>query len=189
MSLSKIIPILSLQIRNKNEVNLTIKNKMLVKTICILKNHVNFQYKILTSISCVDYYKNKKRFKIVYDLLSIRFNSRIRIKIFSDEFNSVDSCVSIFKASDWYESEIWDLYGVFFCNRYNLTRLLTDYGFDGYPMRKDFPLTGFVETSFDFKKRQLLNHKIELNQEFRGFEFQSPWENISLGLEHPESVL
>ena len=101
-----------------------------------------FQFKVLTCISGVDYPMNKYRFQIVYELLSVRYNFRIRVKTFTHELLSIKSCEKVFSAANWYECEIWDLFGVFFKNHSNLKRILTDYGFEGYPLRKDFPLSG-----------------------------------------------
>jgi NADH dehydrogenase (ubiquinone) Fe-S protein 3 len=139
------------------------------------KNHINNQYKILTVISGVDYPTNKYRFKIVYELLSVRFNNRIKIKIFTHELLPLDSSTKIFSASSWYESEIWDMFGVFFTNHPNLVRLLTDYGFNGYPLRKDFPLSGFSESKYNESKKRVVNRNLELSQDYRVFNYSSPW--------------
>ena len=177
---TNIIPLINAHIYNNNHISLTIKKKNILNTIKILKNHSNFQFKILSCVSGVDYPNYKRRFKIVYELLSVRYNTRLKIKVFSDELSPIESISSIFPASCWYESEIWDMFGVFFQNHTNLTRLLTDYGFEGYPLRKDFPLSGFTEVSYDYTKKQVLNNKIELSQEFKTFKFQSPWETLSV---------
>jgi NADH:ubiquinone oxidoreductase subunit C len=113
-------------------------------------------------------------------LLSVKYNVRIRVKILTHELSPVKSIEKLFSAANWYESEIWDMFGVFFSNHTHLTRLLTDYGFEGYPLRKDFPLSGFVETSYDYSKKRVLNEKIELCQEYRTFKFSSPWEILEL---------
>jgi NADH/F420H2 dehydrogenase subunit C len=134
----------------------------------------------LTCISGVDYPSNKFRFKVVYDLLSVKYNTRIRVKVLTDELTPLESCGSVFAAANWYESETWDMYGIFFTNHLNLTRLLTDYGFEGYPLRKDFPLSGFVEASYDYTRKRVTNERIELSQEYRSFKFSSPWETLEL---------
>lgn len=174
-----ILPVLNAHLYN-NCISFTISKNQLLKTLFLLKNHTNFQFKMLSCISCVDYVNKKRRFKIVYELLSVRYNTRIKIKIFSDEIDPIESTTNIFSAASWYESEIWDMFGVFFQNHNNLTRLLTDYGFEGYPLRKDFPLSGFTEVSYDFTKKQVLNNKIELSQELKTFKFTSPWEDIKI---------
>jgi NADH:ubiquinone oxidoreductase subunit C len=92
----------------------------------------------------------------------------------------IESCGNIFETAHWYESEIWDMFGIFFSNHLNLTRLLTDYGFEGYPLRKDFPLSGFIETSYDYTKKRVANEPVELSQEYRAFKFSSPWETLEL---------
>ena len=178
-NLTKTLPILKIQI-HKQEISLIVKRNYAIQVLHFLKNHIKYQFKILTCISGVDYPSNKYRFKIVYDLLSTRYNARIRVKVLTNELAPIESSDKIFKAAGWYESEIWDMYGVFFINHPNLTRLLTDYGFEGYPLRKDFPLSGFVETSYDYARKRVANERIELSQEYRVFKFTSPWETLEL---------
>lgn len=173
--LKKYLPILQINKFNKNFISLTVHRSKIVPTLNFLKNNVSFQFKILSCISGVDYPDKKTRFKIVYELLSLRFNNRIRVYTYCDELTSLSSSAEVFKAASWYESEIWDMFGVFFAKHPNLTRILTDYGFEGYPLRKDFPLSGFVESGYDYTKKQVLNTKLELSQEFKNFEFESPW--------------
>lgn len=177
--LTKLLPILKIQIYQK-EISLIIDKNYLLTVLFFLKTHINYQFKILSCISGVDYPSNKHRFKIVYDLLSVKYNSRIRVKILTDELTPIESCGNIFAAAQWYESEIWDMFGVFFSNHSNLTRLLTDYGFEGYPLRKDFPLSGFIETSYDYTRKRVANERVELSQEYRVFKFTSPWETLEL---------
>ena len=175
----KILPILKIQIHNK-EISFLIKNKHLIPVLIFFKNHIKYQFKVLTCISGVDYPANKHRFKVVYELLSVKYNIRLRIKLLTDELTPIESCGSVYSAASWYESEIWDMYGIFFTNHANLTRLLTDYGFEGYPLRKDFPLSGFIEVTYDYTRKRIINERIELSQEFRSFKFSSPWETIKL---------
>ena len=139
-TLTKTLPILKVQIY-RDEISLIVKREHLIPTLFFLKKHINYQFKTLSCISGVDYPSTKYRFKVVYDLLSVRFNTRIRIKVLTDELMPIESCGNIFPAASWYESETWDMFGIFFSNHTNLTRLLTDYGFEGYPLRKDFPLS------------------------------------------------
>lgn len=120
-----------------------VKVKDLYSVLFFFRYHTSYQFEILTCISGVDYPMNKYRFKIVYDLLSVRYNARLRVETFTHELLSLDSCSNIFPAANWYECEIWDMYGVFFNNHPNLKRILTDYGFEGHPLRKDFPLSGY----------------------------------------------
>jgi NADH:ubiquinone oxidoreductase subunit C len=111
----------------------------------------------------------------VYDLLSITYNARIRIKVFINETTSVDSIVEIFQNANWWEREIWDLYGIYFNKHPDLRRILTDYGFEGYPMRKDFPLSGYVELRYNQNKKRIVVEPLELTQDFRYFNFETPW--------------
>jgi NADH-quinone oxidoreductase subunit C len=171
----KIFPIEKIQIYN-NEITIIVTQKLLKDLLFFLKNNILCQFNLMTCISCVDYPINKFRFQIVYDLLSLRHNSRFRIKIFTNELTSVPSCVQIFSAANWFESEIWDMFGVFFVNHPNLKRLLTDYGFEGHPLRKDFPLSGFVEMRFVENLKRVSSESIEFNQEYRTFNFISPWQ-------------
>lgn len=177
--ITKIVPILKIQIHQK-EISLIVRKSHLLLVLTFLKNHIQHQFKILSCISTVDYPFNKYRFKVVYELLSVRFNIRLRIKILTDELSPIESCEHIFASAGWYESENWDMFGVFFNNHSNLTRLLTDYGFEGYPLRKDFPLSGFVEASYDYTRKRVVNDRIELSQEYRAFKFSSPWETLEL---------
>ena len=117
----------------------------------------------------------KYRFCVVYDILSLRYNSRLRIKIYVNEITSIDSCISVYVNSDWWEREIWDFYGIYFNNHPDLRRILTDYGFEGYPMRKDFPLSGYVEVKYDQMKKRIVLESLQLSQEFRSFVFEMPW--------------
>ena len=178
-NITKILPILKIQI-HQEEISLLVRNKHLISTLIFLKNHIKYQFKILSCISGVDYPSNKYRFKIVYELLSVKYNVRLRVKVLTDELTPVESCGSVFNAGSWYESETWDMYGIFFTNHVNLTRLLTDYGFEGYPLRKDFPLSGFVEVSYDYTRKRVTNERIELSQEYRSFKFSSPWETLEI---------
>jgi NADH/F420H2 dehydrogenase subunit C len=177
--ISKVLPILKIQIHQK-DISIVVKNEHLINVLNFLKNHIKYQFKILTCISGVDYPANKHRFKVVYELLSVRYSTRIRVKVLTHELMSIESAGAIFPAANWYESEIWDMFGVFFSNHSNLTRLLTDYGFEGYPLRKDFPLSGFVEASYDYTRKRVSNERVELSQEYRAFKFSSPWETLEL---------
>lgn len=177
--LPKMLPILKIQFFQK-EICLIVNKTFILSSLFFIKNHINYQFKILSCVSGLDYPPNKHRFKIIYDLLSVRYNFRIRIKLLTDELTPVMSCGHIFSSACWYESEIWDMFGVFFQHHFNLMRLLTDYGFEGYPLRKDFPLSGFIETSYDYTRKRVLNKRAELSQEHRIFKFSSPWEVLEL---------
>jgi NADH/F420H2 dehydrogenase subunit C len=172
--LSKLIAIENIQIFN-NELIIATNSKNVLKVLFFLKTHTNCQYKILSSIAGVDYPEKKKRFEIVYEILSIRYNSRIRVKISVDEITPVESATNLYRAADWWEREIWDLFGVFFSNHSDLRRILTDYGFEGHPLRKDFPLSGYIEVRYDERQKRVICEPLELAQEFRTFDFTSPW--------------
>ena len=170
----RILPILRFELFNQ-ESSFLIQTNLLIRTLAVLKNHFKYQFKMLTCISGVDYPEKLHRFLVVYELLSLRYNARIRIKILADEFVPIDSAEAIYSAASWWESEVWDMFGVFFLDQKNLTRLLTDYGFQGYPLRKDFPLSGFIEMRYHESEKRVLNESIELSQEYRTFNFSSPW--------------
>ncbi len=163
----------------KNNVNLYLKSfKDLKKIIFFLKNHTYSQYIVMTDIFAIDLFDRNNRFQVVYCLLSIRYNSRIRLNIFVNENDQIDSLSEIFDSSGWVEREIWDLFGIFFKNHFDLRRILTDYGFEGYPLRKDFPLSGYIEIRYDDSLKRIVYEPIEITQEFRFFDFKSPWDQI-----------
>ena len=166
-----IFPYVLLSDKN-NEISVVVSSSNLLFSITCLKKHINFRYNLLSCISGVDYMNTKYRFGVIYDLLSINFNSRIRLKIFVNEVNYVDSIVSIFTNANWWEREIWDLYGVYFYKHPDLRRILTDYGFDGFPLRKDFPLTGFIEVVYDDMKRPAYLCDISTYEVYGSFEMQ-----------------
>jgi NADH:ubiquinone oxidoreductase subunit C len=173
-----VLPIVRFELYNR-ECSFLIQTNLLHNILTLLKNHFNYQFKILTCISGIDYPENLYRFQIVYELLSIKYNLRIRIKVPVDELTPMDSIENIFIGAAWWESEIWDMFGVFFFKQIPLIRLLNDYGFQGHPLRKDFPLTGFTELRYNLTKNRVVYEKIELAQEYRTFEFTSPWEIFS----------
>jgi len=177
--LIKIFPIKKVQVY-KNEIVMFVDSQYLLKFLLFLKSHVMCQYSILTCISGVDYFKKYNRFETVYDLLSIRYNNRMRVKISVNQLQFVDSCEKIYPSAGWYECEIFDMFGIFFANHKNLKRILTDYGFEGYPLRKDFPLSGYVELRYDDKQKRIISEYIELAQEYRTFDFSSPWNRIKI---------
>ena len=124
----------------------------------------------------VDYPGNEKRFEVVYHLLSPKKNARIRVKLTTDEETPVPSITGVFPGADWFEREAYDMYGILFTGHPDLRRILTDYGFDGHPLRKDFPLTGYVEVRYDDEAKRVVYEPVELRQEFRDFDYESPWE-------------
>jgi NADH dehydrogenase (ubiquinone) Fe-S protein 3 len=172
--IKNILPIKKIQIFNF-EISFIVSSKHLMPTLLFFKNHCQAQFKILTCISCADFPTKKFRFMLVYELLSLRHNARIKIKTFTHELLNITSSGSIFPAALWYESEIWDLFGVFFKNHFDLKRILTDYGFVGYPLRKDFPLNGFIELRYSAVKNRVVSQLVSFSQEFRIFNFTAPW--------------
>lgn len=141
-----------------------------------LKSDPALQFISFIDLCGVDYPEREERFEVVYHLLSPRLNARIRIKVSTDETTPVPSCTGIFAGADWFEREAWDMYGILFTGHPDLRRILTDYGFDGHPQRKDFPLTGYVEVRYDDEVKRVVYEPVELRQEFRNFDFLSPWE-------------
>lgn len=172
--LKNIIPLLAYQ-RINDEVILIISSDKLLFSLNILKYHIGYHYQMLCCISGVDFLDKTYRFSVVYDLLSITYNSRLRLKVFVNEITSISSCVEVFTNANWWEREVWDLYGIYFDKHPDLRRILTDYGFEGHPMRKDFPLSGYVEVRYSESKKRVVVEPIELTQEFRSFSFQTPW--------------
>lgn len=160
----------------------------IVDVLTFLKNDVQCQFYAFIDISGVDYPARDKRFEVVYHLLSPRQNQRVRVKVSTDEDTPVPSVVEVFPAADWFEREIYDLYGVLFTGHPDLRRILTDYGFEGHPLRKDFPLTGFVEVRYDDDAKRVVYEPVDLRQEFRNFDFLSPWEGTDYVLPGDEKA-
>jgi NADH-quinone oxidoreductase subunit C len=146
------------------------------KVLSFLKDDPACQFKVLIDICGVDYPERSRRFDVVYNLLSLTHNQRIRVKVQVDENTPVPSVNAVYSAAGWFEREVWDMYGVMFSDHPDLRRLLTDYGFEGHPLRKDFPLTGFVEVRYDEDEKRVVYEPVKLTQEFRRFDFLSPWE-------------
>jgi NADH/F420H2 dehydrogenase subunit C len=169
-----IIPLISCRVVNNEIIFVTLKTNIIL-TLKTLKNHLNFRYKQLSCISGVDLYNYKYRFCVSYELLSLFFNSRLRVKVFLDESDSIFSSTSVFINADWWEREIWDLFGIFFENHKDLRRILTDYGFEGHPLRKDFPLSGYTEIFYDDIKKRIMSDRVQLTQDFRNFTFETSW--------------
>jgi len=159
----------------KDELVILINSKFLKIVLSFLKLHTYAQYNLLVCISGVDYLYKKYRFELNYELLSMRYNNRIRIKLFFDELTTISSITYLFSSAGWYECEIWDMFGIFFFNHNNLKRILTDYGFEGNPLKKDFPLSGYIEIKYNEAQKRIISESIELSQEYRTFKFLSPW--------------
>jgi NADH-quinone oxidoreductase subunit C len=158
------------------ELTLTAEAKDIVRVLAYLRSDPECAFTILIDICGVDYPNRPRRFDVVYHLLSIAKNRRIRIKIETEEATPVPSVVSVHAAADWFERETFDMYGILFTGHPDLRRILTDYGFTGYPLRKDFPLTGYVEVRWDDEQKRVVYEPVRLVQEFRDFDFLSPWE-------------
>ena len=174
-NLNSILPIIFYKELNK-EIILVVLIRNLIVSLNILKYHVNYQYKLLSCISGVDLLHNSYRFCVSYDLLSLVYNSRIRIKTFINETAILTSSISIYINANWWEREIWDLFGIYFEKHNDLRRLLTDYGFEGHPLKKDFPLSGYVEVRYDDSQKRVVSESIEMSQEYRIFNFKSFWD-------------
>jgi len=147
----------------------------------VLHKTTTFQFKVLVDVTAVDYPSRAKRFDVVYHLLSVQYNTRLRVKTMVDELTPVHSLTSLYPSANWFEREVWDMFGICFLHHPDLRRILTDYGFQGHPLRKDFPLSGYVEFRYDDSKKRVVAEPVELSQEFRYFDFASPWELISKG--------
>jgi NADH dehydrogenase (ubiquinone) Fe-S protein 3 len=176
--LSSFLPILASDSQDTSLV-ISVRPEDLAFTLKALKIHTNTQYTVLSSISGVDYPERSRRFEVSYDLLSVKFDSRIRVKTFVDEITPLESVVSVYPCATWWEREVWDMFGVFFDKNSEIKRILTDYGFEGHPLRKDFPLSGFVESRYDDSLKRVVCEPLENAQEFRSFDFSSGWsENL-----------
>ncbi|WP_407050999.1 NADH-quinone oxidoreductase subunit C [Methyloraptor flagellatus] len=160
----------------------------ILDVLAFLRDDAACQFVNITDIAGVDYPNREKRFDVVYHLLSPKKNRRIRVKVETDEVTPVPSATSLFKGADWFEREAYDLYGILFTGHPDLRRILTDYGFDGHPLRKDFPLTGFVEVRYDEAQKRVVYEPVRLVQEFRNFDFLSPWEGTDYGLPGDEKA-
>ena len=158
------------------QLTITVETSKIVEVTQFLRDDPRCRFVNFTDATAVDYPGREKRFDVVYHLMSPTLNTRIRLKALASETTQVPSIISVFPGADWFEREAYDLYGVIFVGHPDMRRLLTDYGFDGHPLRKDFPLTGFVEVRYDDQEKRVLYEPVRLNQEFRKFDFLSPWE-------------
>ena len=158
------------------ELTITARADKIVSILTRLRDEAGFKFVQLTDLCGVDYPERRKRFDVVYHLLSFKHNIRVRIKVQADDEVPVPSVVGVYPCANWYEREVWDMYGVMFDGHPDLRRLLTDYGFQGHPQRKDFPLTGYVELRYSEEERRVVYEPVKLQQEFRDFDFMSPWE-------------
>jgi NADH-quinone oxidoreductase subunit C len=159
-----------------------------VKVMTFLRDDPACEFHCIIDVTAVDWPARERRFDVVYHLLSPTKNARVRVKVQTDEATPVASIVDVFPGANWYEREVYDLYGVIFTGHPDLRRLLTDYGFEGHPLRKDFPLTGFVEVRWDDEQKRVVYDKVRLAQEFRNFDFLSPWEGTDYVLPGDEKA-
>jgi len=160
------------------ELMITVRREAIVKVLTFLRDDVNCRFKQLVDVCGVDYPDRTPRFDVVYNLLSLVNNNRIRVKVATDEDMPVPSVTGIFSSANWWERETWDMFGIYFSDHPDLRRILTDYGFEGHPLRKDFPLTGYVEMRYDDEQKRVVYEPVKLTQDFRSFDFLSPWEGV-----------
>jgi NADH-quinone oxidoreductase subunit C len=161
-----------------DELVVRVEAASLLRVLTFLRDDQNCQFKQLMDVTAVDYPEREKRFDVVYNLLSPKQNQRLRVKLACDEVTPVPTATRVFSAANWFEREVWDLFGIFFSDHPDLRRILTDYGFEGHPLRKDFPLTGYVEVRYDEDQKRVIYEPVKLQQEFRTFDFMSPWEGM-----------
>ena len=170
-----------------NQIYIEINKDNLIEVILFLKTDKNTKFKQLIDITAVDYPENNERFKIVYMLLSHEFNQRVIISYFINENEVVPSLTSVFPSANWMEREVFDMYGVSFKDHPDLRRILTDYGFEGHPLRKDFPLTGHTEVRYSEETKKVISEPVKLEQNYRNFDYKSPWEGTKYIKEQTES--
>ncbi|MEE9313272.1 MAG: NADH-quinone oxidoreductase subunit C [Rhizobiaceae bacterium] len=171
-----------------DELSLTTSAESIVSVLRFLRDDVKTQFVSFVDLCGVDYPERRKRFEVVYHLLSPRQNMRVRLRVATDAQSPVPSVVEVFPGADWFEREAYDMYGILFTGHPDLRRLLTDYGFEGHPLRKDFPVTGFSEVRYDDEQKRVVYEPVELRQEMRNFDFLSPWEGADYVLPGDEKA-
>ncbi|HRK94995.1 MAG TPA: NADH-quinone oxidoreductase subunit C [Rhodospirillales bacterium] len=162
----------------RDELCLVVERERIARVLKFLRDDVNCQFKQLMDVCGVDYPAREERFEVVYNLLSLTQNRRIRVKVSASEDTPVPTVVEVFSCANWWERETWDMFGIAFRNHPDLRRILSDYGFQGHPLRKDFPLTGYVEVRYDDEQKRVVYEPVKLPQDWRTFDFLSPWEGI-----------
>ena len=162
-----------------NQLQISISTNQILDVVDFIKNDEACEFRQITDIAGVDFPDRQKRFEVIYHFLSFKHNSRLRIKIIIGEDESIPSITTIFPAANWFEREAFDMYGIQFKDHPDLRRILTEYGFEGYPLRKDFPLSGNVEIRYDEIDKKIIHEPVNLQQDFRSFDIQSPWERTS----------
>ncbi len=173
---SKIAKSIETPLLNEGELCLEVSASELRKVLTFLKEDPKCKFKQLIGICGADYPERENRFEVIYFFLSFEFNLRIRIKVAAKDQSIIPSIISLYSAAGWYEREVWDMYGILFSEHPDLRRILTDYGFEGHPLRKDFPLTGHVEVHYNLEQQKVEYKPVNLTQEFRRFDFMRPWE-------------
>ena len=164
-------------VRN-DELTIFVDKEFLLPLMEQLKAHPDFLFRTLIDVTAIDYLGEEKRFQVIYNLLSMIHNQRVRVKVSLSEGDEIPSITDIYASSDWYEREVFDMYGIKFSGHRDLRRILTDYGFRGHPLRKDFPLTGYNEVRYDEVRKRVVYEPVSLQQEFRNLDFSSPWEGV-----------
>lgn len=172
----------------KDELTVYTSPEALLPLMQFLRDHSACLYEQVVDITAVDYPTRANRFEVVYNLLSITYNARIRVKTYCSEVTPVPSVVPLWNGANWFEREVWDMYGIMFTGHPDLRRILTDYGFEGFPLRKDFPVTGYVEVRYDDEKKRIVAEPLELAQAFRFFDYQSPHEQTGTGVETTKMI-
>ena len=166
-------------VNKNNELTITVKREGLLKLIQFLRDDQECLFKMLLDITAVDYPARPKRFELVYHFLSLRQNHRIRVKCDLEDAENAPSVLELFRNAGWYEREVYDMYGIIFDGNPDMRRILTDYGFEGHPLRKDFPLTGYNEVIYDPELQRVVYEPVSLVQDYRNFDFESPWEGMT----------
>jgi NADH-quinone oxidoreductase subunit C len=161
------------------EMTLHATRENLITLLKFLRDDAGCDFKMLVDVTAVDYPSRPERFEVVYNLLSLSKNRRVRVKVPASEVTPVQTATTVFSSANWFEREVWDMYGIYFDRHPDLRRILTDYGFDGHPQRKDFPLTGYVELRYDEERKRVVYEPVKLTQDFRKFDFESPWEAMT----------
>lgn len=168
--------VLETEVNRVGELTILVRTPSIVKVMTFLRDDTTCLFKQVVDVCGVDWPAREARFDVVYHLLSMKHNQRVRVKVQTDEDTAVPSITGVFSAAGWFERETWDMYGVMFSDHPDLRRILTDYGFEGHPLRKDFPLTGYVEMRYDEEQKRCVYEPVKLTQDFRSFDFLSPWE-------------
>jgi NADH-quinone oxidoreductase subunit C len=171
-----------------NQLTIEAEVDRIIEVATYLRDDPNCRFISFTDITAVDYPEREKRFDVIYHFLSPTLNARVRVRLHADETTQVPSLISVFPGADWFERETYDLYGVIFVGHPDMRRILTDYGFEGHPLRKDFPLSGFVEVRYDDQEKRVVYEPVRLSQEFRKFDFLSPWEGADYPLPGDEKA-